>query len=129
EHRRAVVCRENSDAITALHTLDPNCVLNGQTNAKSPVVFMFPGQGAQYVNMGSELYRSERVFREQFDGCANMLVGQLETDLREVVYPRAGKSEAASQYLTQTALAQPALFAICYALAKLWMSWGVEPES
>ena len=83
EHRRAVVCRENRDATTALHTLDPNCIVAAHSTATPRVVFMFPGQRAQHVNMGVELYRVERVFREHIDGAAETLKGQLGLDLRD----------------------------------------------
>jgi acyl transferase domain-containing protein len=112
---------------------------------------MFPGLGNHYVNMGLELYRSERVFREEIDHCCEFLRPLLGVDLREIIYP-SGKEPAraaaatdgrldlrrmlkpfdqedeAAQRLNQTALTQPALFVIEYALAKLWMSWGVQPQ-
>lgn len=129
EERRAIVCRERIDAVASVRTLDPNRVISGTARAKPPVAFMFPGQGAQHVNMGLEVYRTERVFREQIDGCAETLHSHLGLDLRDVLYPKSGKSEEASQRLLQTAIAQPALFTIEYALAKLWLSWGLEPHS
>ncbi len=129
EQRRAILCREGADAVTALRTLDPNRVFTATAQTRPSVVFMFPGQGAQHVNMGLELYRTQRIFREQIDGCAETLKSHLDFDLRDVMYPRRGKAEEATQRLTQTAVAQPALFAIEYALAKLWMSWGIAPES
>jgi malonyl CoA-acyl carrier protein transacylase/acyl carrier protein len=88
---------------------------------------MFPGQGTQYVNMGRELYRDAQTFRDEVSRCAELLRPHLGLDLREVLYPADADAEAASHRLRQTALTQPALFAVEYALARLWMSWGVEP--
>jgi phthiocerol/phenolphthiocerol synthesis type-I polyketide synthase E len=89
---------------------------------------MFPGQGAQYVNMASELYQVEPVFREQVDRCSELLKPYLVLDLRQVFYPSQEQAEEAAQQLQQTAITQPALFAIEYALAKLWMQWGVRHQ-
>jgi len=88
-----------------------------------PIAFMFSGQGTQYVNMGLELYQTESTFREQIDICAEILKPHLKIDLRQLCYAK----ETAS--LEQTALAQPALFVIEYALAKLWMSYGINPQA
>ncbi|HEX6288819.1 MAG TPA: acyltransferase domain-containing protein, partial [Herpetosiphonaceae bacterium] len=98
-----------------------------------PIAWMFPGQGAQYVNMGAELYRHEPTFRRAFDRCCDLLRPHLQgaptQDLRSVVYPAATQPETAAQQLQQTALAQPALFAVEYALARLWQEWGVQPQA
>lgn len=93
------------------------------------VAFLFSGQGSQYVHMGAELYRSEHVFREAFDTCADLLRPHLDDDLRRVVYPDAGDGPDAQARLTRTAWAQPALFAVEYALARQWQHWGVVPQA
>ncbi|WP_413173257.1 beta-ketoacyl synthase N-terminal-like domain-containing protein [Anabaena azotica] len=129
EHRRILVC-QNSGAITALTSPDsPEVFTHYQKPCHRPVVFMFPGQGSQYVDMGKELYEHEPYFREQVDYCAELLKPHLNIDLREVLYPDTTQIETAGQYLTQTDITQPALFVIAYALAKLWMTWGVHPEA
>lgn len=129
-HRRMVVCRETAEAAEALQTLDPKRVL---TRVREPeeaeIVFMFPGQGTQRVNMGLELYRHEPVFREQVDLCAELLRPHLGLDLREILYPGEARAAAAREQLAQTSLTQPALFTIEYALAKLWMNWGIQPRA
>ena len=90
---------------------------------------MFPGQGAQYVNMGRELYHAEPVFREQIDLCSKFLEPILGLDLRSILYPsEEGKAEA-QRRLTETFITQPALFVIEYSQAKLWISWGVRPHA
>lgn len=93
------------------------------------VVFMFTGQGAQYVNMGRDLYESEPFFKEQVDRCCDLLKPHLGFDLREVLYPNDGNADGLTERLQQTAVAQPALFVIEYALATLWQSWGIEPHA
>jgi acyl transferase domain-containing protein len=89
---------------------------------------MFPGQGAQRVNMGLEIYQNEPSFRREVDYCAEVLKSHLGIDIRQLLYPVAGQEEEASRQLNQTLHAQPALFTISYALARLWQEWGVEPD-
>ncbi|BAY34384.1 beta-ketoacyl synthase [Nostoc carneum NIES-2107] len=126
EHRRILVCQNLENAIAILASPDsPEVFTHYQKPCHRPVVFMFPGQGSQYVNMGQELYETEPYFREQVDYCAELLKPHLGFDLRDVIYPNATQT----QELTQTAITQPALFVIEYALAKLWMNWGVRPEA
>jgi acyl transferase domain-containing protein/aryl carrier-like protein len=93
------------------------------------VAFLFPGQGSQYVNMGKHLYAHEPLFRELVDQCSEMLQPSLQLDLRSVLYPSSEKYLWAETELRETRTTQPALFVIEYALAKMWMSWGVLPES
>jgi acyl transferase domain-containing protein len=129
-HRRVAVCENAEAAASALDSLDPKRVFSGaHPAAERQVVFMFPGQGAQYVNMGRGLYESEPVFREQVDLCSELLRPHLGTDLREVLYPAQGRDEAATEELRQTRLTQPALFVNEYALAQLWTKWGVRPRA
>jgi acyl transferase domain-containing protein/acyl carrier protein len=126
--RRALVCRDLNDAVARLEARK-SFMTGAAESAKPSVVFMFPGQGAQYVDMGGGLYRSERVFREEVDRCSALLVSHLGFDLREALYLDLQKVDEAAERLMQTALAQPALFVIEYALSKLWMSWGIRPEA
>ncbi|HID99164.1 MAG TPA: SDR family NAD(P)-dependent oxidoreductase [Thiotrichaceae bacterium] len=129
--RRLLICQHLDEATTALRTLEPTCVLtHAQALKERPVVFMFSGQGAQYVNMGLELYQTEPSFREQVDFCSEYLKPHLGLDLRQVLYPNNEEQiSEATQQLNQTAITQTALFVIEYALAKLWMSWGIYPEA
>jgi len=129
-HRRMIVCRNVDDAVSILEAVDQKRVFTVyQEKRNPPVVFMFSGQGAQYVNMGLDIYRTESLFREQVDRCAEILQPHLSVDLRDILYPDGKNLEEAAQKLKQTFITQPALFAIEYALAKLWMSWGVHPEA
>jgi amino acid adenylation domain-containing protein len=130
DHRRMLVCRDSADAIQTLETGDPKRVLTQQGKMRErPVVFMFPGQGAQYVNMGADLYRTEPAFKAEVDLCAEILLPHLNLDLRSVLFPPAEQAKAAEDLLIQTRITQPALFVIEYALAKLWISWGVQPRA
>ncbi|OEU49472.1 MAG: hypothetical protein BA872_01505 [Desulfobacterales bacterium C00003060] len=129
-HRRMIVCQNVDDAVSTLEAADQKRVFTVyQEKRNPPVVFMFSGQGAQYVNMGLDLYRTESLFREQADLCTKILQPHLSVDLRDILYPDGKNLEEAAQKLKQTFITQPVLFTIEYALAKLWMSWGVHPEA
>jgi len=94
-----------------------------------PVAFLFPGQGSQFVDMGRKVYQSEPTFRFWVDRCAELLLPSLGRDLRKLLFPLAPEREDAAADLRATAFAQPALFVVEYALAKLWMEWGLRPQS
>ncbi len=127
-HRRALLCQDISDAIKILTAPNQERVLNNYSeDRKHSIVFMFPGQGAQYVNMGRELYEAEPIFREQIDDCCELLKPHLKLDLKDILHPST--IEATEEQLKQTSLAQVALFVIEYALAKLWMAWGIHPQA
>jgi acyl transferase domain-containing protein len=129
EHRRGVVAETAAGAADALERLDPKRVFSADSRAtERPVVFMFPGQGAQYVNMARGLYEQEATFRQHLDECCDRLEVPLGTDLRSILFPTPDRVAEATERLKETAITQPAIFAVDYALAKLWMSWGVEPQ-
>ncbi|WP_040281912.1 type I polyketide synthase [Psychroserpens damuponensis] len=94
--------------------------------APSELAFLFPGQGSQYLQMGKSLYSEEKVFKDAVDQCAKLLQGELHKDLRDLIYPETNSEEKDNQ-LKDTKYTQPALFVIEYALAQLWMSWGIKP--
>jgi amino acid adenylation domain-containing protein len=121
-HRRTLVCQTLDEAIQALS--NQSGLSQVEEVRERAVVFMFSGQGSQYVNMALALYQHESIFREQVNKCADILKPHLKLDIRQVLYPQTVE---ASQQLEQTALTQPALFVIEYALAQLWMAWGVRP--
>jgi len=126
-HRSAFVCRDSADAAAAL--IHPQRLHRGMAPPSAvDIVFMFPGQGSQYAGMGGELYRDEPVYREAIDRCAELLETDLGIDLRTALYPTTDL-ESASLRLNETWLTQPALFATEYALAQLWMSWGIRPAA
>ncbi|WP_082065421.1 type I polyketide synthase [Aliterella atlantica] len=145
-HRRAVVCQDIPDAIIALQS--PQILTNTQNTNQSPIAFMFTGLGTQYINMAGELYQVP-TFREHLDLCFALFQPLLGVDLKQVIYPPNQPAETqekpainlrqmlgrdsqtpddrVTEKLNQTYLTQPALFAVEYALAQLWLSWGVRP--
>ncbi|HEY0737423.1 MAG TPA: amino acid adenylation domain-containing protein [Herpetosiphonaceae bacterium] len=127
-HRRALVCRNIEDAIHALSE-DGQRSVDNQAADGSSVVFMFPGQGAQYVDMAREVFETEPLFRDHIDHCTRLLEPVLGLDLRHLLFTSEAQGAAAEAQLNETWLTQPALFVIEYALARLWQAWGVEPQA
>jgi acyl transferase domain-containing protein len=125
DYRRALVCRDRNDAIAVLAAKADTTI--ARRPSEPACFFMFPGQGAQRVNMLRGLYDDEPFFRLQIDLCCELLKPHLRLDLHDVLYPPAERLEEATVQLHRTALAQPALFTVEYALAKLLMKWGIKP--
>jgi acyl transferase domain-containing protein/predicted O-methyltransferase YrrM/aryl carrier-like protein len=126
EHRCAVVCRERDEAVRALRDERDARRLGGKAGqSETPVAFIIPGECSQYPGMTRRLYETEPTFREELDGCAELLRPRLGADLRELLYGEAG----AGGRLGEVQFMQPALFSVSYSLAKLWMSWGVSPHA
>ncbi|MBH8553203.1 SDR family NAD(P)-dependent oxidoreductase [Nostocaceae cyanobacterium CENA357] len=130
EHRLAVVAASNADLqeqLTAFSSQkNTSKLISGQVqNKRSKVVFMFTGQGSQYVEMGRQLYETQPTFRKTLDRCDEILRPYLEQPLLSVLFPT---SDVASP-LNETAYTQPALFALEYSLAELWKSWGIVPDA
>src|SRR5262249_31271898 len=111
----------------------------GQTTSPPKIAFLFTGHGSQYPSMGHELYQTQPLFRHTLDHCAELLHPYLDVSLLEILYrqsrppdplaprtPLAG--DGATSLIDQTCYTQPALFALEYALAVLWQSWGVKPD-
>ncbi len=129
-YRRVVVCESVAEAIQQLTHANGEGLVTGRAEMRNrPVVFMFPGQGAQYPGMGAGLYRMDPVFREHADQCAELLRACLGTDLRPILYPDRPFAESDVLQFAQTHFTQPALFITEYALAKVWMHWGITPEA
>lgn len=130
DHRLAVISSDTDDALNALETMDRQRVFFANDEIeRRPVVFLFPGQGSQYINMAKGLYETEKTFREEVDRCAEAFRSRTGLDLRLALYPLDDHSDEAAQRINQTSIAQAALFTIEYSLAKLWMSWGVRPQA
>jgi len=129
-YRRMILCRELEEAAASLENLTPGAVFDSVCEVVNrPVVFMFPGQGSQYVDMCKELYEKEPVFKENLDKCAELLIPLLEVDLREIIFHKPGDDiEKNAGKLGQTRITQPVLFMVEYAVARLWMEWGIEPQ-
>ena len=128
-HRLAVVGGDSADMRARLaeagsRTFGPKVIRGSVVSSVAPpVAFLFTGQGSQYAGMGRRLYETAPMFRRTLDQCAELLRPHLDRPLLSVLYPAAGDEGL----IDQTKYAQPALFAVEYALAELWRSWGVEP--
>ncbi|UCH95596.1 MAG: SDR family NAD(P)-dependent oxidoreductase [Candidatus Aminicenantes bacterium] len=130
--RRKFVCSGVSEAIEILTSTEPRKIQTFAANDENKtVVFMFPGLGPQYVNMGRQLYEKEPLFRQEMDRCFEILNGLVEYDLKEILYPsdRSDWSDRSDILINQTEIAQPLLFAFEYALAQLLMKWGIKPNA
>lgn len=129
-HRRIAVCRDVADAVQLLEKGDPQRVATqAREGQEQSVVFMFPGGGAQYVNMGRELYATEAVFREQVDECLTLLKAHAPADLHQVLFPSVDTAEAAAQRIEEPPIALPLLFTLEWAMSRLLMSWGIQPTA
>lgn len=131
DHRRVLVARDGADAVEALRTRDAKRLLTGYASkevSEKPVAFLFSGTGSQYLNMAAGLYQEEPLFKEEFDLVCDVLRPHVGADLREVLFVQEETEEAAER-LKRTEFAQPALFALEYALARQLMAWGIEPNA
>ncbi|HEU4410565.1 MAG TPA: SDR family NAD(P)-dependent oxidoreductase, partial [Polyangiaceae bacterium] len=123
-HRRALVARDARDAAKALGARDPSRLLAQTAETARDVAFLFSGQGSQHPGMGRGLYEHEPTFRAWVDRGAK----GLPFDLLGALYGEGDPAERASR-LRRTALAQPALFVVEYALAQLWLERGLRPAA
>ena len=128
-HRRALVIADSPAARAEIDSRTKPIVSGTVSGTEPGVIFMFSGQGSQYVNMGHEIYTHETVFRETLDRCAHYLACHCGVDILSRIFPPDAEREAAAEELSQTWLTQPALFAIEYALAQWWMSLGIKPAA
>jgi acyl transferase domain-containing protein len=130
-YRIAVVADSREQAIAALRAAATAASVPPVQDAAPEIAFMFPGQGAQYVQMGADLYRRLPAFREIVDECAERLRGPLGgEDIRTLCWPSSGEETVrAAELMDQTQYTQPATFVIEYALARLLMSWGIAPQA
>ncbi|QSI32381.1 SDR family NAD(P)-dependent oxidoreductase [Variovorax sp. RKNM96] len=126
--RGAVVADELATAVEALRAPESDFDLGSGVPASAPeVAFLFPGGGTQHANMGLALYRDHPVFRQEIDRCCDALRDAMGMDLRQLLYPAAGGEAAADEKLGRIEYTQPVLFIVEYAMARLWMSRGVQP--
>ena len=142
DHRLAVVVGSSREARERLGQdrdgePHPGIFRGGPRGRTRPrIAFLFTGQGAQYAGMGRALYQTQPVFSKALDQCDEILGLDLGEPLLEVLYGGIGREEAppgvgssfGDDQLQQTIYAQPALFALEYALGRLWASWGIEPD-
>jgi amino acid adenylation domain-containing protein len=122
--RQSFVCANAQDATTALTSSKEKPV--HAVAQERPVIFLFPGQGKAYTDLGYDLYRDEPRFREEVDRCCSRLVPLIGADLRDLMFGRSGEMDAS---IYRPLFWQTALFTVEYAMAQLWMSWGIKPAA
>lgn len=128
EHRRCAVISSASAAAATFSQPQGAASASLKSDAQNPsVAFLFPGQGAQYVNMGLRLYQREPIFKDAIDRCATLLAPHLKLDLRSFLFPVAGDEATATESLNNTFYTQPAIFTVSYALAALLGHFGIVP--
>lgn len=123
--RDVVAARSTGEAVAKLRAPRQSM----EAGRPPSVVFMFPGGGAQYPNMGRELYETEPAHRAAADRCFNALEPALRSAVRELLFPPAGMEESAAEQLAMPSVQLPAIFLTEYALAQLWLSWGITPDA
>lgn len=128
-HRLAVIgesTMEIRDKLAAMmEGQKPIGVIGGDDSklGQPKIAFLFTGQGAQYADMGRQLYQSQPIYRAVLDRCDELLRPYLEHSLLSVLFTKENGA-----LINETAYTQPALFALEYALAQLWLSWGIKPS-
>ena len=120
--RQSFVCANAQDAIAALTESKEKPVR--AVAQERPVVFLFPGQGKAYGDLGSDLYRDEPRFRKEVDYCCSRLVPLIGANLRDLMFGYPGGMDTS---IYRPLFWQTALFTVEYAMAHLWMSWGIKP--
>ncbi|HZD49904.1 MAG TPA: type I polyketide synthase, partial [Silvibacterium sp.] len=125
--RRAVVARDCSEVATILRKPSKTREIS-TAGLGNDVVFLFPGQGQQFVGMAATLYQSDPAFRSTIDAGGETLRAQCDFNVVDLIAGTAATPELKSQ-LADTRVAQPVLFLVEYALAARWRSLGVEPSA
>ena len=128
DRRRVLVAGDAAEAAALLENPDPLLVFDHQpVGDPAEAIFMLPGGGAQYAGMARDLYQTEPVFREWMDRGLDHMAQAHGTDLRALWLPEPGAEAEADRRLLQPSLQLPLLMITEYALAQLWISWGVRP--
>ncbi len=126
--RSFVLANDSESAFNQLLSEDETSIKSSDLKGvPTHLAYLFPGQGAQYLQMGKALYENEKIFRDAVDQCSELLLEVYNYDIRDIIYPENNSSEA-EDILKNTQFTQPALFVIEYALSQLWMSWGIQPS-
>lgn len=128
-HRLALVCGDSNEAVHSLESGNNIGKIRGTWDGvHRSVAMLFTGQGSQFVNMGRDLYKQERLFRKEVDSSSDYLKPFLGLDVRQVMFAADELKESANSLLRQTWVTQPALYVLETSLLKLWHAWGVNPS-
>ncbi|WP_404306599.1 HAD-IIIC family phosphatase [Neorhodopirellula lusitana] len=126
-YSRVLIANDTTQAQQRLSSpTGDNVFTHHQVRRGVQVAFLFPGQGAQHVNMARDLYDSHPIFRAEFDECCKLLVPELGFDLKEKLF--TAETEESTQAVNQTTIAQPAIFSVSYAIAKCYENAGIRPS-
>ena len=128
-HRRFLLCRNREELLRQLEEgrwEEQREAHSRLAEGDRTIFFLFPGAGSQYAGMGRGLYEEEPLFRQHIDQCADLFIPLLGTDIRTPLH--AAAPEQAEAALREPATGMAALFATEYALARLWMHWGIQPD-
>ncbi|MGR3249368.1 MAG: type I polyketide synthase [Paracoccus sp. (in: a-proteobacteria)] len=130
DKRRVLVAEDAAEAADLLERRDPRRVFNHDRMPQPPsLAFLFPGGGAQSINMARGLYETEPVFRDWMDRGLAVLQGLTGSDPRTMWLPAPGHEAEATQALTRPSVQLPLIMIVEYALAQLWISWGAAPKA
>ncbi|MBT8378443.1 MAG: type I polyketide synthase, partial [Ignavibacteria bacterium] len=130
DKKRIVVCNDSKKLVEVLQSQDSEQILDLEIETlEREVVFLFPGGGAQYINMGKELYDKEQIFRNEIDKCLAIANKLLNKDLKGVLYPQKNLEHIAAKQITEPTIGLATLFIIEYAMAKYLMSLGIKPSA
>lgn len=150
DYREVCIAKSKDEIISILSDSDSQEIFSGKTSSSTrPIVFMFPGTGDQYVEMGLELYQTEEKFKNEVDKCAEILLPLMKVDIRDILYPRGTsekresknkkinlrqmlhheKNNPSFEELNNTKILHPIIFVIEYAMARLLQGWGVNPQA
>ncbi|WP_406208075.1 SDR family NAD(P)-dependent oxidoreductase [Kitasatospora sp. NBC_01560] len=121
DHRAVALGRTPEELLASLTALAEEGTAAGSTEQNGRTVFVFPGQGSQWIGMGAELLDTSTVFRTHIEACADALAPHVDWSLLDVL--RGGND------LTRVDIVQPALFAVMVSLARLWESLGVRADA
>jgi amino acid adenylation domain-containing protein len=126
-YRRFVIAADTDDLVVKLNTANTDLSsVKKLSIIPAEVVFMFPGQGSQYVNMGHDLYQNEPIFKDAVDECISLLQDTIHSGLLAIIFADPTDPQS-TERIKNTLYTQPALFILEYATARLWISKGIQP--
>ncbi len=128
KNRRVIAVRDVADALATLEARDAKRLFTGRAADPAPtLVYMFPGGGVQYPNMGLQLHEDNPVYRRALDESLELLQRRWQIDLRSLLFPAAGKEAWAAEQLERPLYSILSIFVTERAMAELWISLGLKP--